>query len=543
MGGGTIFFVLLGALLVISLIVRIFNKLSGSEKLKSEQQALRKDRREFELSKIAFQAEKEKLETMKQRLDRTEDDILRRSAILKQRESNFNEQVRIRTIQLAKDISSREYLSKTPVFSAFSSDAFSYDRLLPALTGNMQIKGPFDISATICSGSETYRTTLYSCDCPDYKFHRRPCKHMMRLGIEVGMLISSDTEHLKEDAAVYAENYQAYIREKAVIAKQMELLGRLEHTQDQTYPWLAELRADAYETADAQWVEYLKSKSRPAMQKASEVSSIIHGTLRQARMAAKQAEYQVHFYESLFPWLLDYKELPPIEAFSYTQGEDAPPEDDAAAIRPYLSPEEWFSLSEAERYQLVLDRYIARNKTNWEVGIEYERYIGYLCEKRGYSVTYNGARTKLEDMGRDLVLRREGEVILVQCKRWASDKTVHENHVFQLAGSVFEYQYQHPEISVSGVLVTSTTLSDVANHCAASLGVQVYSGVPFQDYPRIKCNIGRDGSRIYHLPVDQQYDNVVIAADGEFYASTVAEAEAAGFRRAYRWRGSQHAKS
>ena len=96
---------------------------------------------------------------------------------------------------------------------------------------------------------------------------------------------------------------------------------------------------------------------------------------------------------------------------------------------------------------------------------------------------------------------------------------------------------------MSGVLVTSTTLSDVANHCAASLDVQVCSGVPFQEYPRIKCNIGRDGSRIYHLPVDQQYDNVVIAAAGEFYASTVAEAEAAGFRRAYRWQGSQHAKS
>lgn len=529
MDGATIFFVIIGVVLVLSFITRYFDKLSELEKLKSEQETLRKERRDLENAKLC--------------LNRAENDILRRSAMLKQKESNLNEQVRLRTIQLAKNISSRDYLSKTPVFSVFSSDAFSYDRLLPALTGNMQIKGPFDISATICSGSETYNTTLYSCDCPDYKFHHRPCKHMMRLGIEVGMLIGSDTERLREDAAVYAESYQAYIREKSDATKRTELLSRLEHTQDQTYPWLAKLRADAYETAEAQWVEYLKSKNRPAMQKAFEVGSIIHGTLRQARMAAKQAEYQVHFYESLFPWLLDYKELPPIEAFSYTQGEGAPPEDEAAVIRHYLSPEDWSTLSETERYQLVLDRYIARNKTSWEVGIEYERYIGYLCEKRGYGVIYNGARTKLEDMGRDLVLQREGEVILVQCKRWASEKTVHENHVFQLAGSVFEYQYQHPEISVSGVLVTSTKLSDVANRCAVSLGIQVYPNVPFQEYPRIKCNIGRDGSRIYHLPIDQQYDNVVISAAGEFYVTTVAEAEAAGFRRAYRWRGSQQTKS
>ena len=140
-------------------------------------------------------------------------------------------------------------------------------------------------------------------------------------------------------------------------------------------------------------------------------------------------------------------------------------------------------------------------------------------------------------MGRDLILQGKENTVLIQCKRWADYKSVHENHVFQLAGSVFEYQYQHPQQSVSGVLVTSTTLSEVAQRCAGYLGIQVFSGVPFQEYPRIKCNIGRDGSKIYHLPVDQQYDTAIIDSDGEFYASTVAEAEAAGFRRAYRWRG------
>lgn len=221
MDGATIFLILIGVVLVISFITRFSDKLSDLEKLKSEQEALRKERQDLEVVKL--------------RLDRAESDILRRSTVLKQRESNLNEQVRLRTIQLTKDISSRDYLSKTPVFSVFLSDAFSYDRILPALTGNMQIKGPFDIAATICSGSETYNTTLHSCDCPDYKFHHRPCKHMMRLGIEVGMLISADTEHLREDAAVYAESYQTYIREKTDATKRTELLRRLERTQDQTY--------------------------------------------------------------------------------------------------------------------------------------------------------------------------------------------------------------------------------------------------------------------------------------------------------------------
>ena len=61
-------------------------------------------------------------------------------------------------------------------------------------------------------------------------------------------------------------------------------------------------------------------------------------------------------------------------------------------------------------------------------------------------------------------------------------------------------------------------------------------------FPRIKCNIGRDEygavTKIYHLPMDQQYDNVIIEPDkGEFFAMTVLEAENAGFRRAYKWYG------
>ena len=46
-----------------------------------------------------------------------------------------------------------------------------------------------------------------------------------------------------------------------------------------------------------------------------------------------------------------------------------------------------------------------------------------------------------------------------------------------------------------------------------------------------------NGDKIYHLPFDQQYDRCIINEPGEFYASTVAEAEKAGFRRAMRWRG------
>ena len=48
----------------------------------------------------------------------------------------------------------------------------------------------------------------------------------------------------------------------------------------------------------------------------------------------------------------------------------------------------------------------------------------------------------------------------------------------------------------------------------------------------------RPGERIYHLPFDQQYDNIKIDPPNEFVALTVEEAEHSGFRRAFRWHSS-----
>ena len=97
---------------------------------------------------------------------------------------------------------------------------------------------------------------------------------------------------------------------------------------------------------------------------------------------------------------------------------------------------------------------------------------------------------------------------------------------------------EHPAKTVSGTFTTTTTLSERARQFAAQLDIHVEEDVPLADYPRIKCNIGRDGQRIYHLPFDQQYDTTIIEPEkGERWVATVAEAEALGFRRAWRWKG------
>jgi hypothetical protein len=92
---------------------------------------------------------------------------------------------------------------------------------------------------------------------------------------------------------------------------------------------------------------------------------------------------------------------------------------------------------------------------------------------------------------------------------------------------------------ICGAFFTTTTLSDVARDAAAFLKVSVTESHAFdRTYPCIKCNIGRNGERIYHLPFDQQYDNVKVDPKrGEMYCARVADAVEAGYRRALRYRG------
>lgn len=166
--------------------------------------------------------------------------------------------------------------------------------------------------------------------------------------------------------------------------------------------------------------------------------------------------------------------------------------------------------------------------------------VGYLYEQKDYSVEYVGIFKGYEDLGRDLICSNDNETIIIQCKCWSQFKTIYEKHIFQFFGTVFEYRDKNPDQNVKALFYTSTRLSELANRFAKELKIELKEEFPLdQDYPCIKCNVARaTQERIYHLPFDQQYDKVKIEPQrGEFYCSTIKEAEKNGFRRAYRYSG------
>ena len=290
------------------------------------------------------------------------------------------------------------------------------------------------------------------------------------------------------------------------------------------------------ERKDMSLTRYLKTKSHPAFTAAQ----ILNEETRKRRTAEydlRRTRLMLDYYLSVLPDAQDEHELTS-EKIDMTE---APPENtDEDIAGRYLSNEEYYSLSITERNQLALDRFWARKKSKQLIGRLYEQYIGYLYERDGWLVEYFGINKGFSDLGRDLLCHKDNTTLIVQCKNWSHSKTIYEKHIFQLFGTTYEYMKKNPFEEISGVFYTSTSLSELARSFAREFHIEFHENFRFEQFPIIKCNIGKEGERIYHLPFDQQYYTTRInPKDGDFYCMTVAEAEAKGFRRAYRWHGSK----
>jgi len=311
------------------------------------------------------------------------------------------------------------------------------------------------------------------------------------------------------------------------------------------FPWLAKAYEEFLSLEDKKLVGYLRNKKHPAI-KSSEIISEQARLRREAIRDKKIAEYLVAYYENIAPFLIDLKE----EVDVATEEERALLEEYSEEelqdyVTHYLTKEEYRKLPSIERNQMALDRFWKRPKSKWLIGRLYERYIGYLYESQDYDVEYIGIFKGFEDLGRDLICKKGKDFIVIQCKNWAKFRTIYEKHIFQFFGTVFQYRDENPDRKVRAVFYTTTELSQLARRFASELGIELKENFSFdKNYPCIKCHTSKAdnpyaprGTKIYHLPFDQQYDKTKLEKKyGEFYCKTVKEAEEAGFRRAFRYK-------
>jgi hypothetical protein len=303
---------------------------------------------------------------------------------------------------------------------------------------------------------------------------------------------------------------------------------------------LAQVYSEYFRVKDDIARVMLERKSRPAP-KAAEAVRESSAEKRHLAYRLKIAEQKIRNYELVAPYLTEFDDETPAEEDEWVF-EDYTEEEAQDMATRYLTKDEYRRLPPSERNQLALDRYWSRRKkSRATLGKIYERYVGYLYEENGYSVEYFGIKRRYEDEGKDLIASKDGNVHIVQCKNWSRYKTIYENHVFQLFGTSYDYQLQHPQLRVTPVFFAATGLGERAKVFADRLDVEVRDNFELKPYPCIKCNVSyRTNERIYHLPFDQQYDNTTIEEERlEQYVATVKEAEALGFRRAFRWRGTR----
>lgn len=340
-------------------------------------------------------------------------------------------------------------------------------------------------------------------------------------------------------------NAEAAEKDRAALeAFNRDVLSRI-RAESALLPSVVEWVDRIQEMIDARDADYLLEKRNRAP-KAHEAVLEARADARNWKRQAAVLRNQVALYETQAPWLvetLDYTVDEIAEGLAVLAAEEAERVAGADPSSAYIGESEWARLSPVERDQLALDRYFERRqKSAWLAGIAYERYVGHLYESKGFDVAYQGAVLGVSDLGIDLVCRRGDHYTLVQCKRLSEAKgiPVRENTVAQIYGAALFFAHQRgiTATSVTPVIVTSFELSEQAREFANALGVKFQERRAFTRYPAIKCNVGKHGERIYHLPFDQQYDVTgVVPADGDYWATSAQEAASLGFRRAFRWQG------
>ena len=371
-------------------------------------------------------------------------------------------------------------------------------------------------------------------------------KELKELQTEVKNLIVASDSKLEK---IQEAQKQLKLKEQELLHKEKAILT-LQNDLNTGVQWLDEKVADYFQYFDLELAKKLILKKHKAPKSASAVK-LIAKEKREIEKELRAAKNIVYYYESLFPWLEDYR---PIDLNELSISASVEDDSDIDPARKFVSKIDWEKLNSIERNQLALDRFKVSSRTKSQIGRDYERYIGYIYEIMGYSVSYVGIIEGLEDLGRDLICTKGNEIKIIQCKCWSENKVIRENAVNQLFGTTIKYMIdnkinpssfftrnndQDSGIVVKAALYTSTNLSAEARSFANALNIEYAEGVKLKkDYPMIKCNETSPSGKVYHLPFDQQYDKLIMDREkGRFYLEAVEEAEKLGFRRVYKWAG------
>ncbi|MBK7871781.1 MAG: hypothetical protein IPJ74_14435 [Saprospiraceae bacterium] len=210
-----------------------------------------------------------------------------------------------------------------------------------------------------------------------------------------------------EDLIEEEEYFNKIANEKMKVLEEKEaIVEKFLKEKSLGLPWLERKIIQFEEHFALKQADYLENKKRPAITSAQ----ILRETSKQKREFKEKfnvAKNIISYYETLFPWLTEYLGANLDELLQIIDSKKDESNDEQDPVLSYMTESEYQQLSSAERNQKALDRYLnSKNKSNWQIGRDFERYIGYSYEQRGYDVYYQGIMEGMEDLGRDLICKK-----------------------------------------------------------------------------------------------------------------------------------------
>lgn len=253
--------------------------------------------------------------------------LARKEKELEEKESHLNQLVKERLADLILDISHRDYLTSTRVFQDIRTTP-DLSRLCSSMTQDIKILSLFNITAKVKGESrQSYDTSLEECSCDDYKNRKSPCKHMYRLAVEVGALLSKDCIDLESSLQKKIEEFiekeadakKATARTKQQLKKAQQKESDVQKIMNEStmkFPWLSTLYADYEKIMDEALENELRSNPYPAPKAADKVRQI-RERKEALRLQCQAYKYRLALYHSVYPELNTVKKLSPQEAYKH----------------------------------------------------------------------------------------------------------------------------------------------------------------------------------------------------------------------------------
>lgn len=341
----------------------------------------------------------------------------------------------------------------------------------------------------------------------------------------------------KEDLDNKKEEYEKSILENEKERKNLEFKeSLLNYKLNST---MLKIYNDFYEKYLNEYIDFFSTKKNPSI-KSSEY-------LKEIKTEFKETKIKTLKLELLLSQFIDDE----IEKEKLKSEKEKNILDDSFSAHIYsqLSKEEWNRLTYIEKLDLIVKKYKERQKDKLNIGLEFERYCGYLYENEGYSVKYNGILKGKSDGGIDLIATKKDKILFIQCKYWGKDKMIRENTISQVYGSALKMSLDRGENyksfidklfskNIEILILTKTILSEEAKEFCEKLNVSFKENIEInQEYPIIKCVYGEE--KIFYIPTDFQYDNIRFGSTYKKYSrvDSCKKASELGYRHAFRWQG------